>query len=120
LGIDEVESLECRVDDRHHVFVVAGSPTWAGVVQRAANRAAVLLGIAGAAARIREEHCVAASRVDLVLVEEARSVLRERAAMDVQQGRVAPAGLEAGGPYDPGVDLISVRRDRGEALGLDE
>ena len=110
--------LERGVDDRHHVLVVARSPARPGVVERPADRAAVLLRVAGAAARVREEDDIAAAAVDLDLVEEGGGVLRERAAVDRQERGIALARLEAGRPDDPRVDLVAVRGDGGEALGL--
>src|SRR4029077_2441844 len=85
-----------------------------------ADGASPLLRVAGAAARVRVEHAVARTGVDLDLVEEARVVLRERAAVDREQHRVTARLVEAGRPHQPRVHLGPVGGDGLEALGLAE
>jgi hypothetical protein len=114
-GVDEVVALERRVDDGHQVLVVDRAPARPELAG-AHDRPAPLLRVARRAARVRVDDGVASAGVDLRLVEEAVAVLRERAAVDVQERRIGLALLEAGRPGDPRLDLGAVLRDGREAL----
>src|SRR5581483_2319240 len=104
----------------HQVLEVDGSPTGPGAVDRAADGATPRLRVAGAAARVGVEHGVAGAGVHLELVEEAGSVLREGAAVDRQQDRVALPLLEARRAHEPRIHLGAVPRGGREPLRLDE
>src|SRR6185312_2928599 len=118
--IEERKLLERGVHDAHDVLVVDRAPAGAVAVARAANRASPLLGVAGAAARVREEDAVAGPRVHLHLVEETRAVLRERAAVDRDERRVALSLVEAGRAHEPRVDLGPIGGGCGEPLDIGE
>src|ERR671922_145101 len=108
LGIAEVEAAERLVEYGHDVLVVDRAPPGAAL-DGPANRPPPVFAVAGRAARVRVEDDVACACVDLELVEELVSVLRERPAVDIEQDGVAPARFEAGGAHDPGLDLGPVR-----------
>ena len=118
-AVDEVEAADRLLGDGHAVVVVDGAPAGAELAG-AADGPRPLLGGPRGAARVGEDDGVAGAAVHLELVEEVLPVLAVGPAVDVEQGRVLLALLEAGGPHDPGVDLAAVGRDGREALGPDE
>ncbi len=76
---------------------------------------------AAAAAGVAEHDDEAGSGLHLELVEEVLAVLGVRAAVDVEQHRVALRLVEVGRPHDPGVDLVgAVGGRRGELLPAEQ
>ena len=91
-----------RIEQREHVVDVDGA-------ERADDRAAVLLPVAGRTPRIAHHHRVPGAGVHLRLVEQRRCVGGVRAAVHEQQHRVRPG---TGGRDQPAVHRIAVRCGR--------
>ncbi|HEY3207243.1 MAG TPA: hypothetical protein VGJ58_09860 [Gaiellaceae bacterium] len=106
--IAEVESLQRLVHHRHQILEVDRPPA-RSLGDRPADRPPPLLAVPGGASWVGVEDDVAGAGEDLELVEEPIPVLAEGAAVDVQQHRIAAAGLEAERPNHPCLDLRSVR-----------
>ena len=121
--VAERVAVERAVEHGEHVVDVDGAPAGArdhrvlGPDDRLTPRRVP----AAAAARVGHQHDEAGGGLHLRLVEERLAVLRERAAVHVEQHGVLAARLEALGAHDPGVDLAAAVGGRnGEALPAEE
>src|SRR5262249_31687529 len=117
IRIEERIARERLVERRHYVGIVAAAPV-------ADHRLGEGLAVSLAASRVRVDDGVAGAGVHLELVEEVVPVHRVRAAVDVEQSRIAPAVDESGGPHHPHVQLEagageaeSLGRRKGHRLG---
>ena len=119
LRVAEFEPAKRLVEHGHDVLVVDAPPAGA-FGHRAADRAPPLLAVARGPARVRVQHDVAGARIHLELVEEPVPVLRERAAVDVQEHGIRRAGLEPCRTDDPRFHVGAVPGGGGEAFGLDQ
>ena len=111
VGVDEVEVFECSVDDCHAIVVVGAAPASAlGFVFRSKNGRCPGVLSTRAAARVGAQHHVASFGLHLEFVEVIVAVLRERAAVNVEQCRVFLGRVKVVGAEDPTVDLVAIGR----------
>ena len=84
---------------------------------RRSDRASEGLLAPGRAVGVGEQHAEPGLGPELELVEPALAVLRVRAAVDAEQGRVPFGMVEVARPDEPGVELLTGGRRGGEPLG---
>ena len=99
----DITPRDYRVHARHQVVVVL-----AGIV--VVEEVAELLAVAGAAARVGVEDDIPGGRHQLHLRREAVAVVGDRAAVDLEDQRIPPAGIEVRRLDDPALDRPAVER----------
>src|SRR5580658_828857 len=110
-GIDPAEALAGGLYAGHHVCVVHSAPAGARVLRAlgAPDRPAPVLAVAGAAPGVAVQDPEAGGGLQLEIVGETVAVLRERAAVHIQQCRVPLPGSRAGRRDGPAFHLAAVR-----------
>src|SRR5579875_478213 len=116
--VDPADPLAGGVHAGHHVLEVDPAPPAAriAVALRPAHRAAPRLAVPGAAPRVAVQDAEPGGRLELEIVAEPVAVLRERAAVDVQQRRVPLARARQGRRDRPALHLAAVGGARQEPL----
>src|ERR1700691_4584329 len=110
-GIDPAEALAGGLHAGHHVRVVRSAPAGARILRAlgAPDGPAPVLAVAGATAGVAIQDAEAGGGLQLEIVGETVAVLRERAAVDIQQRRVPLPGSRADRRDGPAFHLGAVR-----------
>src|SRR5262245_30169329 len=99
--IDAAVAAQGFIQSRHDISEIAAAPV-------ADHRAGKLFAVALTAPWIGVDHYIPSPGIHLKLVEEVMSILRVRAAVDVQQRRIPLARPEAERLHHPAVELVTI------------